>query len=86
MTAIADADRVDLVISDVLMPGLDGTFLAGLLGREHPQLPILFVSGYGAPADLPAGVHFLAKPFTNAGLLRCVDDILGLAGSSRTNS
>ncbi len=67
--------RLGLVISDMVMPRLNGRELAAQLTREHPHLPVLFVSGYSdavlsAEGVLEPGVHLLRKPFT-------VDDLLG---------
>ena len=62
-------DAIDLVLSDVIMPGMGGRELSRALAASRPGLPILFMSGYnddgelaGSGADLGTGV--LAKPFT----------------------
>jgi CheY-like chemotaxis protein len=44
--------KVDLVLSDHLMPGMDGTELAQQLKNRHPQLPVILISGVN---ELPAG-------------------------------
>ena len=68
---------VDLVLSDVLMPELNGATLAELLGRRYPGLPVVLMSGY-ARGELPVrgggveGVEVLAKPVTRAALLEAV--------------
>jgi PAS domain S-box-containing protein len=72
--ASAADGELDLVISDVVMPGLDGGGLAAELSARWPDLPILFVSGYpdDAISDhgvLREGVEFLAKPFTGEELI-----------------
>ncbi len=72
---------VDLVVTDVRMPGLSGHELADRVRRVHPGLPILFVSGYPEEADLRARLGdprsaFLAKPFTPEGLLAAVRRLL----------
>jgi two-component system cell cycle sensor histidine kinase/response regulator CckA len=64
---------VDLLISDMVMPELNGRDLAEQLVQLHPSLKCLFVSGYPAHAItpsgvLPAGMHFLQKPFTSSEL------------------
>ena len=80
MEAIETAARIDLVISDVLMPGLDGASLAHAIRRRHPDLPILLVSGYGPPLILPPNTYFLAKPFTLARLSALAREILESPG------
>jgi len=71
---------VHLVLTDLLMPGMGGTELAGHLARLRPDLPIVFMSGY---TDDPlvvslgsSGNHFLAKPFTAGALLEKVRTVL----------
>jgi len=73
---VDDLGPFDLVVSDVLMPGQTGPeMVAGLL-RRHPDLAILFVTGYagdGSAADF-GGRPVLRKPFTIAGLERAIVD------------
>jgi two-component system cell cycle sensor histidine kinase/response regulator CckA len=72
-----EGDEVDLVISDVVMPGLRGTELARELELRRPGIPILFMSGY-ADDELvrrgvfPEHVAFLKKPWSHQDLLRSV--------------
>jgi CheY-like chemotaxis protein len=77
----ATLDPVDLVVSDVVMPGMDGRTAVDALRSLHPSMRVLFVSGY-PEADfagrgvLEPGVEFLQKPFTPAALLARVHRIL----------
>lgn len=62
-------DAIDLLVTDVIMPGMDGHELAERLRSWHPNLPCLFTSGYTADiiskrGALDPGVHFLQKPFS----------------------
>ncbi len=66
-------DGIDLFITDVVMPGMDGPSWVRLARQTHPQTPVIFMSGYTegifAEGDEPIGNSaFLAKPFTLAEL------------------
>ncbi len=68
------ADRIDLLLSDVVMPGLGGRELAERLRRDRPDLAVLFMSGYTEDAVLRQDVEaeaetLLRKPFSPAVLL-----------------
>jgi two-component system cell cycle sensor histidine kinase/response regulator CckA len=72
--AFARHGRVDLVVSDVVMPEMDGPTLLKELRRRDPNVKIIFVSGYAEEAfskNLPSQEQyaFLAKPFTLKQLL-----------------
>ena len=61
--------RIDLVLTDLVMPQLDGRKLAALLGEQQPALRFLFMSGYAehaavSGAHLDDGDDFIQKPFT----------------------
>ena len=66
--------EIDLLVSDVTMPGMDGPTLAGKLREADPDLPVLFVSGQyeEAPAHEDRPRLVLAKPFSLDLLLRTV--------------
>jgi PAS domain S-box-containing protein len=69
----------DLLLSDIVLPGLSGPQLAERLCASEPGLRVLFISGYAAETlgtHLPAGVDLLPKPFTRAALLRRVREAL----------
>jgi len=73
--------EIDLIITDVVLPGMSGKDLVERLAAAHPGIPALFMSGYtrdvidshGVPT---AGVAFLQKPFSPEALLLKVREIL----------
>jgi two-component system cell cycle sensor histidine kinase/response regulator CckA len=74
--------RVDLVVSDVVMPEMDGPTLLKQLRNDNPDLKIIFVSGYAEDAfekslPDPSQYHFLAKPFTLKQLVSTVKEAMG---------
>ena len=78
---LAASARPDLLISDVMMPLMDGPTLVRHARARYPDLPILFMSGYAEETirrtiDLD-NVAFLAKPFTVQQLAEAARDVLG---------
>ena len=74
--------KIDLVVSDVVMPELDGPSLLRELRKTRPELKIIFISGYAEDAfkkNLPEGevFHFLPKPFSLKQLAVAVKETLG---------
>ncbi len=70
--------RIDLLLSDVVMPGMGGRRLAEKLREQRAKLPVLFISGYpGDPAARDSATQMLAKPFTakelTGAVRRCLD-------------
>lgn len=75
------ADPVDLVVSDVVMPEMDGPTLLRELRKSHPDLKVIFVSGYAEDAfkkNLPDGEDFafLPKPFSLKQLIETVKGVM----------
>src|SRR4029079_4469567 len=78
--ALERLDSADVLVTDVVMPGMSGVELAAAARERRPSLPVVFVSGYTgdttiAGADDPA-TAFLAKPFDGDDLLRAVRSTL----------
>lgn len=65
---------IDLLISDVRMPGMDGAELAAELKAEAPELPVLLMSGFCDPERIRR-FEFIPKPFTIADLVGRVHDL-----------
>jgi NO-binding membrane sensor protein with MHYT domain/signal transduction histidine kinase/CheY-like chemotaxis protein len=75
LSLVATGTKIDLLFTDVGLPGRNGRQLADELARIRPHIPVLFVSGYTRDAIvqngmLEPGVHLLNKPFT-------VDELAG---------
>ena len=73
--------RIDLLLTDVVMPDTNGTKLADTLRGARPELRVLFMSGYPDGAILHNGMlehgaSYLAKPFTTEAVTRKVRDVL----------
>jgi PAS domain S-box-containing protein len=75
--ALAHApEALDLVITDVVMPGADGPKLASRLRRERADLPILFITGHAEMSELK-GERVLQKPFGHVDLADAILQMLG---------
>jgi signal transduction histidine kinase/ActR/RegA family two-component response regulator len=85
---LAALPRVDLLFTDIVMPGMNGRELADKVRVARPATKILFTTGYTRNAVvhngmLDAGVAFLAKPFTIDQLARKVAEVIEGAGANR---
>jgi CheY-like chemotaxis protein len=74
--------EVDLLLTDLVMPGLRGEELWARLREVHPDVKALFMSGYPADDGVRSMIEsgalaFLAKPFSNEHLLRAVREAIG---------
>ncbi len=73
--------KLDLLITDLIMPGMNGRVLAEMICAEDPMLRVLFISGYSADlleeedADVE-GAAFLAKPFSMKELVAKVREVI----------
>jgi two-component system, cell cycle sensor histidine kinase and response regulator CckA len=82
LEVLEKVDSVDLVVTDVVMPGMDGRELGRRLTQRWPTLPILYISAYdvndifrrGSPRS---SAPFLQKPFPPDGLITSVRQLLG---------
>ena len=73
--------KIDLVLTDVVMPVMNGKEMADALRKTHPDTKVLFTSGYSAEVIghhgvLEPGIEFLQKPFQGSALARRVREVL----------
>jgi PAS domain S-box-containing protein len=82
LEAARHAGQIDLLLTDVIMPGMNGTEMAGRLAALRPGIKVLFISGYSGELIAKAGVlradvAYLPKPFTPDVLAAKVREMLG---------
>jgi signal transduction histidine kinase/ActR/RegA family two-component response regulator len=68
LARLDDGLKVDVVVTDYMMPGMDGGALERRLARTHPDVPVLLITGYTGPTDDVLHLPRLAKPFGQAEL------------------
>ena len=81
---VVDGIELDMMVTDVVMPGRSGVALARSIAGLRPSVPVLFVSGFAEdPALHEAGRHaaFLAKPFSPDALLAAAREVLDQAAT-----
>ena len=81
---IRGSEPIDLLLTDMVMPGMNGRQLAEHAARLRPQLKVLYTSGYaegGIVHDgrIDEGVHLLSKPYRREELARRLREVLGQA-------
>jgi CheY-like chemotaxis protein len=80
--------QCDLLLTDVIMPGMKGPELAALVVQHWPGIKVLYMSGYASDAIvhhgvLNEGLFFLQKPFTPAALVSKVKQVLSAVSTGR---
>ena len=80
----------DIVVSDIVMPGMHGTELKTRLRKEFPELPVLLMSGYDQGRSNPAQfedrkTRFLAKPIRETELHRTLSELIDPVDAVQTN-
>jgi CheY-like chemotaxis protein len=83
-----EAETIHLMVTDIVMPRMNGRELAARAREMRPDLRVLFMSGYTEDAAsnesrIEEGAAFLEKPFTPDGLVRRVRHMLDAPGTDR---
>ncbi|MBP1728475.1 MAG: multi-sensor hybrid histidine kinase [Deltaproteobacteria bacterium] len=78
---ISEGQQIDLLVTDVVMPDMNGPELHQRLLKSHPGMKVLYMSGYTNNAIvhhgvLDAGINFIQKPFAINDLAKKIDDVL----------
>ncbi|MBV1917508.1 MAG: response regulator, partial [Sphingomonadaceae bacterium] len=85
----SDGGEFDIVVSDVMMPAMDGPAMAREIRELVPDLPVLFMSGYAEEqlrGDINiANMYFIAKPFSVNQISEKVAEVLSKSGLRRPN-
>jgi len=81
----AGAEKVDLLVTDVVMPQMDGPTLIKEVRVLHPDMKVIFISGYAEDSFRKrlgdeSGIHFLAKPFSLKQLAGKVKEVMVAGG------
>ncbi|HKG45360.1 MAG TPA: response regulator [Pyrinomonadaceae bacterium] len=76
-----NGDKIDLLLTDVVMPGMSGNDMSRILLKKQPGMPVVYMSGYTDDAIvqhgvLEPGINFLQKPFTPGALALKVREVL----------
>jgi CheY-like chemotaxis protein len=79
---------IDLVLTDLKMPGLDGWDVIGVLAKHRPDVPVVVISGYGGDAAFTGslGVRLLSKPFTPDAVREVVSALIADARAARARA
>jgi signal transduction histidine kinase/CheY-like chemotaxis protein len=87
LESMGESDKVDLLITDVVMPVMDGVELVKQVHQILPDLSIIYISGYAEDSfrqkvGEEENIHFLPKPFSLKELARKVKDVMPESGKS----
>ncbi|SUE42552.1 response regulator [Roseomonas gilardii] len=71
-----ETEEIDLMVADLAMPLMSGAELAATVKASHPRMPVLLVTGYAELDKLPKEYLLLHKPFRQADLARCIQELM----------
>ena len=75
--------RIDLLVTDVIMPGINGKALSEILRKKRPEMKVVLTSGYTEDIIKQQsvnedGIGFIGKPYSANSLLRKVREVLDM--------
>jgi two-component system, cell cycle sensor histidine kinase and response regulator CckA len=81
LAALGNGLDVDVLLTDVIMPGMTGPQLVAALRQDRPDLPVVYMSGHtagvlGERGSLPGGAEMVEKPFTRETMLEAMARVL----------
>jgi CheY-like chemotaxis protein len=86
LAQLDNGDTIDLLLTDVVMPGMSGPELARRVRVSRPHLPIVFISGYANPEGIAGEPleRLVRKPFSASGLRDQIEEAINEARASVT--
>lgn len=81
LSQLSSGLEVDLVITDYMMPRMDGAEFAARIREEQPDLPILVITGYSGSEEIASDLPRLGKPFGQADLAKAVARLVDPTGN-----
>ena len=76
--------EIDLIVTDIIMPGMRGDDLVKEIRRERPDVAVIFISGYADVGNLSNEITILEKPFSFPELGHCVEEVLATRNRGST--
>ena len=75
LALLAQGDRLDLLFTDIRLPGMDGWQLAVEIRARHADVPVIYASGYAERLTPLPGSKFLQKPYLPSQVLRSAAEL-----------
>jgi CheY-like chemotaxis protein len=77
LEVVEKTPEFDVLVTDIVMPGMDGWTFAEHIRVQHPRMPIVYVSGYSTESTRPVeGGQIVWKPFSKRDLAQAIREVL----------